>query len=102
MTTTNGFSQYIFHDGHRALYDAYDCSLHHSNTDQTTSGILSHELEMWFSSVFNYQMYMYEHNLGPFSDPKYRSQMKDTMESTANRCCPKDIIDNRMYKYNIQ
>lgn len=100
---TNGSSQFVrLPNGQRALYDAYDYSLHHPNTDQTTSGFLSHNLGKWFSSAFHYYMYMYENSLGPYADPNYRSQVKDNMETTAERCCPKDVIQQRKQMCRIR
>ena len=49
MSNYSGTSQYIrLPDGGRALYDAYDYSLHHPNTDQMTSGMYSHKYGKWF------------------------------------------------------
>ncbi len=102
-THTNGSTQFIrLPNGQRALYDAYDYSLHHPNTDQTTSGFFSYKLGLWFSSPFNYYMHMYENSLGPYEDPNYRSQVKDNMETTAQRCCPRDVIESRRQKYHIR
>ena len=99
---TSGSNQIIrVSGGKRALYDAYDYSLHHPQTDQMTSGIYSHEHGKWFSCAFNYHMYMYEHGFGPYGDPRYRSQAKETMEATAARCCPKEMIETRRSQYNI-
>ena len=100
--TTSGSNQFVrLYDGSRALYDAYDYSLHHPSTDQTTSGIFSYKYNMWFSSAFNYYMYMYENSLGPYEDPNYRAQARENMEATAARCCPKNVITDRMKRYNI-
>ena len=102
-THTNGSTQFIrLPNGQRALYDAYDYSLHHPSTDQTTSGFFSHNLGKWFSSAFHYYMYMYENSLGPYADPNYRSQVKDNMENTAERCCPKEVIEQRKQMFRIR
>ena len=100
---TTGTTQFVrMPNGQRALYDAYDYSLHHPGTDQTTSGMLSYSLGKWFSSAFNYYMYMYENSLGPYADPHYRSQAKENMESTAERCCPREVIEDRKYRCRIR
>jgi hypothetical protein len=101
-TITGSSNQFVrLPNGTRALYDAYDYSLHHYLTDQSTSGVFSYKYNMWFSCSFNYHMYMYENSLGPYEDPNYRSQMKEVMETTADRCCPKDLIEMRQIEYNI-
>lgn len=102
MSTFSASNQFIrLSYGKRALYDAYDFSLHHPDTNQFASGIFSQSDEKWFSSGFTYHMYMYDNNLGPYADPRYRSQVKETMEKTAERCCPKDMINFRKEKYHI-
>ena len=44
---------------------------------------------------------MYENSLGPYEDPNYRAQARENMEATAARCCPKNVITDRMKRYNI-
>lgn len=100
MVTTNGSSQFLrLPDGSRALFCAYDYSLHHPNTDQMTSGVYSYRFGKWFSSTFNYNMYMFKNNLGPYEDPKYRSEMKVHLEETERRCCDPALIEFRKDKY---
>ena len=102
MSQVHGSPQFIrLSNGQRALYDAYDYTLHRIDTNQLTSGLFSHEHGKWFSNVFNYHMFLYDNNFGPFKNPKYRSQMEKTMEETSKRCCNKQDIKNRKLKYKI-
>ena len=45
---------------------------------------------------------MYENNLGPYKEAEYRSQVMENMEKTANNCCNRLDIEERISKYNIR
>lgn len=102
MSSTNGSSQFIrLSDGTRALYDAYDYSLHRPKTDQMTSGVFYHNLGKWFSSAFTYNMYLYVNSMAPYDNPTFRASTRANMETTGERYCPMDLIRERKMKYKI-
>lgn len=103
MTTQiKGASQYIrLKDGSRALYCAGDYSLYHPSTDQLSQGVFSYELGKWFSSVFNYQMYLYDNMLSPYDNPQMRNQHFDTFEKMRQKHQSREMIQARKDKYRF-
>tara|TARA_B100001248_G_C27045350_1_gene302736 strand:+ start:85 stop:408 length:324 start_codon:yes stop_codon:yes gene_type:complete len=49
--------------------------LFHRDTDIYTSGMFSYKLNMWFSSVFNYNEYCFNHSIHAYENAAHRNQM---------------------------
>ena len=46
----------------------------HSTTDINTNGHLSHNLDMWFCSVYCYQHHCFDESIHAYDKPEHRSQ----------------------------